>query len=75
VDRDCFHIEVHLLRHRDPAHLDIDVVFACEVEHAALLDFEIAEHFAQANVSGEQQCARSLSFRDMPGERIDKLAH
>jgi len=62
VDRDCFHIEVHLLRHRDPAHLDIDVVFACEVEHAALLDFEIAEHFAEANRCVAQRPGTAFEF-------------
>src|SRR5262249_21237153 len=53
VDGNCSHIEVHLLRHRDPAHLDVDIVLAREIKHPALLDFEIAEHFAQTNVSGE----------------------
>ena len=68
------HVEIHLLRHRDPAHSAHDGVLTGEINYDHTLDATIPDRAAKRRMRGYQKENCGLSRAGRSGHGIDVSA-
>jgi hypothetical protein len=70
VDINIVHVKVHLLRHRDPAHLNVSRILAREVQDATAFNIMAADRSAQCDRCSNVQSDCRFPAAGATGHRV-----